>query len=74
MRAFHYKLGHEACTTMTVIELREALKSYPDDIPVFETWEGIYIAVDKDSFLIEEVDKGDSSENCPCLIINVDEF
>jgi len=40
MKTFHHKVGTVACTTMTVVELKEFLSKFPDDIPVMEEWEG----------------------------------
>lgn len=32
--------------TMTVSELRARLAEYPDDMPVFPTWEGVYASIE----------------------------
>lgn len=42
--------------TMTVSELREALNRYPQDMPVFASWEGVQAAFKDEHFSIERND------------------
>ena len=37
-------------TTMTVAELREKLNEYPQDMPVFATWEGVLAPITSEHF------------------------
>ena len=74
MKTFHHGLGHEAGSTMTVAELKAALEEYPDDMPVFAEWEGVNGYIKKDNFSIENVHKGDKSEECRCLVIWVEAY
>ena len=74
MKTFHHKLGHESGNTMTVAELREKLNEYPQDMPVFGTWEGVNGYIRPDDFWVETVHKGDESEACPCLLIDVEGY
>lgn len=74
MKTYHHALGHEAGSTMTVKELREKLAEYPDDMPVFGTWEGVNGWIRADCFSVEVTHKGDASEACPALLIDVEEY
>ena len=73
MKTFHHKLGHAAGSTMTVKELKDKLKDYPKDMPVFMTWEGV-LAYLTDDFCVKLVNKGKKSESCSCLIINAENY
>lgn len=44
MRKITYGM-HPAEETMTVSDLRQALKEFPPDAPVLFTWEGIHVPV-----------------------------
>ena len=74
MKTFHYERGHEAGKTMTVSELREKLNEYPQDMPVFGTWEGVCGFIGPDDFIIQKEHKGDEREECECLLINVERY
>lgn len=74
MKAFHYKLGHKAGETMTVAELRAKLNGYPDDMPVFASWEGVNAYIEPFSFEVESVHKGRVEEACDCLCIDVNAY
>jgi hypothetical protein len=74
VKTFHYQLGHVAGETMTVAELRAKLSEYPDDMPVFGYWEGCCGYVRPNRFTVEPQDKGDSKEECACLLIDVEEY
>jgi len=58
---------------MTVKELKDKLKDYPKDMPVFMTWEGV-LAYLTDDFCVKLVNKGKKSESCSCLIINAENY
>ena len=74
MKTFKYELGHIAGSTMTVAELRDGLAAYPDDMPVFATWEGVNGYVDLRNASVQNVHKGTKSEACPCLVIDVEDY
>ena len=74
MKTFHYERGHEAGETMTVAELCEKLNEYPQEMPVFCEWEGVHSYVGPHDFAIESVHKGDVSEKCDCLVIDVNGY
>lgn len=40
--------------TMTVAEVRAKLAEYPDDLPVFGGWEGVWGKIAPDSFAVIE--------------------
>lgn len=72
MKIFHSARGHEAGKTMTVYELRERLNEYHPDMPVFGTWEGLCGYIGGGNFYVELIHKGDKSEECECLLIDVE--
>lgn len=74
MKVFHYKLGHVAGETMTVAELRAKLAEYPDDMPVFGGWEGVWGYITPEGFGVEKVHKGKAVEVCPSLVIDVENY
>jgi len=74
MKTFHHKLGHEAGKTMTVSELREKLNEYPQDMPVFGTWEGCNGYIESINFIVERTHKGNPDEACDCLLIDVEQY
>ena len=74
MKVFHFEKGHEAGRTMTVSELREKLNEYPQDMPVFGTWESVCGYIGPDDFCVEKIHKGDETEECDCLLIDVEGY
>lgn len=74
MKTFHHTLGHVAGQTMTVAEIRKALEAYPDDMPVFCAWEGVYAYINPEGFAVNDVDKGMKSERVQCLVIDVEDY
>lgn len=75
MKTYHYKLGHVAGATMTVKELREKLALYPDEMPVFGTWEGVAAYIIPEAFVVQDaICKGDSAEAVPTLVIDVSDY
>lgn len=74
MKTFRYELGHEAGKTMTVAELKKKLDGYPDDMPVFGTWEGVRGYVVPKNFSVEKVSKGHPDDRCDCLLIDVEGY
>jgi hypothetical protein len=74
MKNFRYAKGHSAGSTMTVKELKEKLSEYPDSMPVFCQWEGVYAWVDPENFSAEEYHKGMLEDKEICLIIDVDQY
>jgi len=62
------KLDHKE--TMTVAELREKLNEYPQDMPVFAEWEGVWASFKAANFSIDEHKPTDSS----CLVIDVEDY
>ena len=73
MKQFRYEMGHVAKETMTVRELREILSAYPDDMPVFGEWEGVYGDIRPDWFSVEGCGYGFAEDQCDVLLINVDQ-
>jgi len=71
MKAFRYKLGHEAFKTLTVGELRMQLAAYPDDMPVLAEWEGQRTPVNHD-IRVESYSAGFELDRADCLVIAVD--
>jgi len=76
MKEFNSKGGSLAGRTMTVSELKAKLDNYPDDMPVIATWEGVHAYIDDfcEEFEIGKVHKGDKSQECDCLIIDVESY
>jgi hypothetical protein len=74
VKTYHYALGHEGGSTMTVKELRGKLAEYPDEMPVFGTWEGVTGYIRPDCFSVETVHKGDIKEAEPTLLIDVEDY
>jgi len=74
MKTFRYPKGHEAGKTMTVLELKKKLESYPDDMPVLATYEEMHGYVVPDSFSVDKVSKGYVDDECDCLIIDVERY
>ena len=74
MKTFHYAAGHEAGSTMTVAELRQFLADYPDDMPVFASWEGCEGYINGADSAIESVHKGNKDEECLCLVFDVNRY
>jgi len=52
--------------TLTVAELKKELDKYPDDMPVYAQWEGVYACIDPDLMDTEHYKEVD------CLIIDVE--
>jgi hypothetical protein len=74
MKTFRYELGHVAGATMTVAELRDLLATYPDDMPVFATWEGVLAYVAPSSVSVAQVSKGMEADACDGLVIDVNGY
>jgi len=74
MKDFHNSYGHLAGSTMTVGELRDCLEEFQNDMPIFATWEGVQAYIDPDEICIRKVHKGDKSEECDCLVIDVERY
>lgn len=74
MRKFLLENGRVAGETMTVSELRSKLSEYPDDMPVFGTWEGVSGYITPASFGIGKNHKGKKEEECDCLEIYVEDY
>lgn len=74
MKSFRYRWGGKAGDTVTVAELKAKLSEYPDDMPVFCTWEGVDGYVEGKNFEVKKVHKGDTSEECDCLVIDVEKY
>ena len=74
MKTFKYAAGHDSPPTMTVSELREKLNEYPQDMPVFATWEGVHAYVQPDSFFVEKVNKGGADLAVDCVVIDVEQY
>ena len=74
MKVFHRSQGHKAGETMTVAELRAKLATYPDEMPVFGTWESVCGYITDASFVVEAIHKGTESESCDCLLIDVEGY
>ena len=60
--------------TMTVRELREKLSEYPDEMPVFGTWEGVNGYITANCFEVEMSHKGCASEAVESLLIDVESY
>jgi hypothetical protein len=82
MKTFHYPLGHEDFSTLTVAELKEILSKYPDEMPVLATWEGIFTPFcnehypnepEYNSIKVVTPDLWMPQDNIPCLIFDVDQ-
>jgi len=59
MKDYYYQGGEfKMGSTMTVSELIEVLKKYPDDLPVFGEWEGVLGFIEPYCFEVAETDKG----------------
>ena len=75
MKTYHYKKGHEAKTTLTVSELIEKLKKYPDDMPVIPTWESIHTSINSEEFeVVSGYHCGKPEEAEDILVIDVDQW
>ena len=74
MKHFHRNNGTLAGSTMTVSELIDKLKECRQDMPVFGTWEGVYGYLTPERFYQEPIHKGDRTEACECLVIDVEEY
>jgi hypothetical protein len=74
MKTFHRQAGHVAGKTLTVKELRDLLANYPESMPVFAQWDDVLAFVSPDNFIEKRADKGDSTEACDCLVIDVSEY
>ncbi len=59
---------------MTVGEIIGKLAGYPDSMPVFGSWEGVNGWIRPENFMIENTHKGDASEACDCLVIDVEDY
>lgn len=57
--------------TMTVADLREALNRYPQDMPVFATWESVWASFKTENFRVERY-KGDIGDEC--VVIDVEDY
>lgn len=74
-KTFLYPLGRECGTTLTVKGLREALAKYPDDLPVFAEWEGVWAFVEEKSFSTAPCDKVDTAKpGESALVIDVNAY
>lgn len=74
MKKFRYQLGHLACTTMTVAELKTALAKYPDTMPVLAEWEGVHAPIEPENLQLKEFHCGDTRDMEQCLIIDVNDY
>ena len=74
MKTYHYGSGFRAGVTMTVKELREALSSYPDAMPVIAGWEGCDAFIAADGFSVHRVHKGNPEEGEDTLVIDVNKY
>lgn len=74
MHTFRYEKGHTAGATMTVGELREHLASFPADMPVMATWEGVRAFIQPEAMTTENVDKGCMEDSRRCLVIDVEAY
>ena len=74
MKTFRYPAGHVAGATMTVAELRSRLSDYPDEMPVFGTWETVNGYIRPENFSVETVSKGYVADACSCLLIDVEQY
>lgn len=52
----------------------DCLEEFQDDMPIFATWEGVNAYIDPDDICIRRVHKGDESEECDCLVIDVERY
>jgi hypothetical protein len=79
MKTFHFELGHEDFSTLTVGELKAILDKFPDEMPVLATWEGIYtpFRAQRGAEVYFEVVTPKhwlESDNVPCLVFDVDNY
>jgi len=70
MKTLKNKYSNTSYKTMTVGELREKLNSYPDDMPVLATWEGLFVQIDSACFSVSKV----SHIRHDCVVIDVDQL
>jgi hypothetical protein len=74
LKTFKYQAGHDTPPTMTVSELREKLNEYPQDMPVFATWEGVWAYIQPEAFVVEKVHKGGPDLPVDCVVIDVEQY
>lgn len=69
MRKFRYSdKSDKGCSTMTRKEIVAKLMEYPEDMPVFATWEGVNAPLDIQCFEKRIVHKGNQADACECLV------
>jgi len=56
--------------SLTVSELIDVLKGFPDDMPVVGTYEGIY--GDLINPVVDTVKRGRDTNTCDCLVFDVE--
>ena len=59
---------------MTVGELRTALETYPDDMPVMAEWEGCHAYMESSNLYVRFIDKGHTNDRCHTLVIDVNKY
>lgn len=68
MKTVYAKDGYPIGKTLTVAELREIIDAYPDDLPVFATWEGVDIMLSS-----ERITRGITHPSIDSVILDVNE-
>ena len=68
MKTIYAKDGYPIGETLTVAELRELIDTYPDDLPVFATWEGIDVMLSS-----ERIARGTTHPSIDSVILDVNE-
>lgn len=72
MKEFITRFGGKR-KTMTISDLKKKLDEFPDDLPVFATWEGVYAYIEPENFSVEKLSKC-RNEECNCLVIDVEQY
>ena len=72
MKTFRQRTGEKVGETMTVAELKKKLDEFPDDMPVFGAWEGVWGHFEPENFSLETLDWCHPEDRCDCLIIDVE--
>ena len=72
MKTFRYSKGNLSGRTMTVMEMKELLSRYPDDMPVMALWEGCNAFIE--SVEVDSVCKGLEEDRADCLVFDVGEY
>lgn len=57
---------------MTVMEMKELLAEYPDDMPVMALWEGCNAFIKE--FKVDSVCKGLEEDRADCLVFDVESY